>query len=106
MDDLVSRLRTLNFMGPWTEAANVIEHLEEKLRMINQWQPIETAPKDNTLLLLYNKCDDDDLHFIEVGYWETYSGWYGPIPEEGPGWQWDNIGVDPTHWMHIPLGPK
>jgi len=105
MDDLVSRLRTLNFMGPWKEAANVIEDLEEKLRMINQWQPIETAPKDNTPLLLYNKIDDG-LHYIEVGYWETYLCWSGPIPEEGPGWQWNYIGVDPTHWMYMPLGPK
>jgi len=105
MDDLVSRLRSLNFMGPWKEAANVIEDLEEKLRMINQWQPIETAPKDNTPLLLYNKIDDG-LHYIEVGYWETYLCWSGPIPEEGLGWQWNYIGVDPTHWMHIPLEPK
>jgi hypothetical protein len=105
MDDLVSRLRTLNFMGPWTEAADVIEHLEEKLRMINQWQPIETAPKDNTVLLLCNNTDDD-LPFIEVGYWETYKCWTGPIPEEGPGWEWNLIGLDPTHWMYMPLGPK
>jgi len=31
MEDIVSRLRTLNFMGPWAEAADEIERLREAL---------------------------------------------------------------------------
>jgi len=29
MEDIVSRLRALNFMGPWSEAANEIEQLRK-----------------------------------------------------------------------------
>ena len=31
MEDIVSRLRVLNFMGPWSEAADEIERLREAL---------------------------------------------------------------------------
>lgn len=31
MEDIVSRLRALNFMGPWQEAADEIERLREAL---------------------------------------------------------------------------
>jgi hypothetical protein len=30
MEDIVSRLRALNFMGPWSEAADEIERLRNK----------------------------------------------------------------------------
>jgi hypothetical protein len=33
MEDIVSRLRVLNFMGPWQEAADEIERLREALRL-------------------------------------------------------------------------
>jgi len=31
MEDIVSRLRALNFMGPWSEAADEIERLRQVL---------------------------------------------------------------------------
>ena len=34
MEDIVDRLRVLNFMGPWKEAADEIEKLREALREI------------------------------------------------------------------------
>ena len=34
MEDIVDRLRVLNFMGPWKEAADEIERLREALREI------------------------------------------------------------------------
>jgi len=33
-EDIVDRLRVLNFMGPWKEAANEIDRLREALREI------------------------------------------------------------------------
>jgi len=33
-EDIVDRLRVLNFMGPWKEAADEIERLREALREI------------------------------------------------------------------------
>jgi len=37
MEDIVSRLRALNFMGPWSEAADEIERLREALRHMIRW---------------------------------------------------------------------
>jgi len=36
MEDIISRLRVLNFMGPWSEAADEIERLREALRLERQ----------------------------------------------------------------------
>ena len=35
MEDIVDRLRVLNFMGPWKEAANEIERLRKELKESN-----------------------------------------------------------------------
>ena len=37
MEDIVDRLRVLNFMGPWKEAADEIEKLREALRHMIRW---------------------------------------------------------------------
>jgi len=61
----------------------------------NQWQPIETAPKDGTFILLYDK---------NVG---VHQGrWIGsPF---SMGWrQCSNFGMyDATHWMPLPPPPQ
>ncbi len=36
-EDIVDRLRVLNFMGPWKEAADEIENLREALRHMLRW---------------------------------------------------------------------
>lgn len=57
------------------------------------WQPIETAPKDGTKILLGNAqtCAD--------GYWlqEAYAG--------NGAWIWPYIHRNPTHWMPLVLVP-
>jgi len=71
-----------------------------------QWQPIETAPKDGTNILLLI-----DEWAIE-GYWRL-SKW----PSGSP--RWDVIGLpshgcgccsepdpEPTHWMPLPDAPE
>ena len=73
------------------------------------WYPIETAPKDNTMVLLYASDREGD-NWIDTGYWETYLGWQGIPPEEPPeepNWM---SSFDPsftiTHWMPLPEPPK
>ena len=72
-----------------------------------EWQPIETAPK-NEVILLYGEIDphpdDEQLHSKGArrvaGYWDqideawssTTSTWAGP---------W----IKPTHWMPLPPPP-
>lgn len=62
---------------------------------MTDWQPIETAPKDGTPILVW--IDD---HVAEVEWDED--GWIGV---------WEDIssssGDDyPTHWMPLPEPPK
>jgi len=46
--DIVERLRVLNFMGPWKEAADEIERLREALELVviywDEWMDKDTDP--------------------------------------------------------------
>jgi len=56
MEDIVERLRVLNFRGPWQEAADEIERLRKALtdldRGINQWLPTESVIKKSLLKII------------------------------------------------------
>lgn len=59
-----------------------------------EWQPIETAPKDGTLVLLA-KADDPEWpmrcrRFVQ----EPYPHWRGQDAD------------DATHWCELPKGPE
>lgn len=66
------------------------------------WQPIETAPKDGTVIL----TDDGTAKY--ANFWGIYPGWYlcttyGDIPscaDNGYGIS----AVSPIKWMRIPEG--
>ena len=62
------------------------------LVVVFEWQPIETAPRDGTELLLYQQEAG-----IQVSWWghdpdNQDTGWVGSVPE-------------PTHWMPLPEPP-
>jgi hypothetical protein len=62
------------------------------------WQPIDTAPKDGTAILIHPAAGEMRVvHWrIDRGYWSTDS--------------WDDGGYDadmhPTHWMPLPPPPE
>lgn len=71
-----------------------------------QWQPIETAPKDGTniLLLIGGK--------VIQGYWccekwnDAFPGWdVVVLPSHGCGCCGDT-NPEPTHWMPLPKAPE
>jgi hypothetical protein len=65
MEDIVDRLRVLNFMGPWQEAADEIERLREKCKNI---------------MLLLKDCDE---HLDYCGYgdsWERSMAYEKDLP--------------------------
>ncbi|HEY6020195.1 MAG TPA: DUF551 domain-containing protein [Candidatus Paceibacterota bacterium] len=69
---------------------------------MNSWQPIETAPKDGTHILLANKAG------VSEGGWLTdidYGGeWEGQIGMAG-WWRIDCTDYPNTHWMPLPEAP-
>jgi len=67
------------------------------------WQPISTAPMDNTLIILAGK-DPNGEWTVEPGHWETYDFWASD-EEMTPCWNWSEA-TDPTHWMHLPDSPE
>lgn len=73
---------------------------------MSEWQPIETAPKDGTTVLLYREV----VPFKVVGYgrWEDVlgiSGWISYGFHRGGG-DASNLGLAaPTHWMPLPAPP-
>ena len=71
------------------------------------WQPIETAPKDGTQILL---CQEN---------WGPWVGWWGTHDGGRDDWWFLDPSVDsrdklncwlltsgPTHWMPLPEPPK
>lgn len=54
------------------------------------WQPIETAPKDGTWVLLATPKGR-----IADGCFGNYGSWV-----------WPYVMVEPTHWMPLPAPPK
>lgn len=60
------------------------------------WQPIETAPKDGTNILVFGYGDMTVVHWNIYGlYWNLSES--GAYAENGE-WQ-------PTHWMPLPPPP-
>lgn len=89
----------------------VVNHGQRNNDMNIEWQPIKTAPKDETRVLLW--CSDS--RSVECGYWST-SLWVtrpeGSILGAQKG-AWiiyeqrsDTLELNPSHWMPLPEPPK
>lgn len=74
------------------------------------WQPIETAPKDGTEVLVYGQWAGE---IGGKGDFGMFAATYGGPGREYPAHEWDVVGVDgysawvrATHWMPLPAPPK
>ena len=69
------------------------------------WQPIKTAPRDGTPVLIWSP--DASAHGISLAQFIEFEG----DPDDG-GWQdfWSDTSViidaEPTHWMPLPEPPE
>lgn len=77
--------------------------------ILQEWQPIETAPKDERILLLFDTPIFTDIN-VAIGKWKDDR--YASNPR--PYWTHDrerSVGTretrknQPTHWMPLPSGP-
>ena len=84
-------------------------HLEAQLAQVQErmtWQPIDTAPKDGTRVLLWD------------GRCVTCGGFDALLDENFPGKEWQGmarywgsssyfiLSIRPTHWMQMPEPPE
>ena len=69
-----------------------------------EWMPIETAPKDETVVLLY--CPESwDTDGVRVGWWTdswAQGGWFDDEAASGP---LTGLYGMPTHWQPLPSPP-
>lgn len=61
---------------------------------MTEWQPISTAPKDGTTIIIWDK--DHGCMIVEWMYGEWHCSHDGE----------DMYGPEPTHWMPLPAPPK
>jgi hypothetical protein len=100
---------------------------------MSKWQPIETAPKDGTEVLLTGTMNVDGEDYpdhiaaeilasrpIVIGRWLSSSGctaWTDVETSElrrvqvreryhYEGWDMESNGLEPTHWMPLPSPPE
>ena len=75
------------------ELEDFAEALVAELAKENEWQPISTAPKDNTVFLAWRK---HATHPLMVRYEPSYD-WFANYDGEHV--------YDLTHWMPLPKPP-
>lgn len=74
--------------------------------LASQWQPIQTAPKDGTAILLWEQYSTNPF----VGYWQD-GGWNACLEHVEAHGGWDGaiavglIVMPVTHWMPLPPEP-
>ena len=100
IEKLIQEVYELEKCGLWHEQAatvyqkciGVIEELKTKLNQ--QWQTIETAPKDGTRIIGWSQGTEPHCYYFhqtDKQWWIEYA--------DGPGWQ-------PTHWAPMPVKLK
>lgn len=95
-------------------AAKLARDLLAKLPA-QEWQPIETAPKDGTYIILYQPDFKDENTVrqarkpremrISTGFFDYYEkrGWFEF--QSGDGYEYQENQIFPTHWMPLPNPP-
>jgi hypothetical protein len=100
-------LKAYDLEGTWadTEAEEALAaHEADKqagrasAQAVPAWQPIETAPKDGTGILV------SAAGFCHAVEWQEEFDWWAVDDNKlGP---FRLRGAAPTHWMHLPAAPK
>ena len=110
MSDLIRREDALKAIYDALTYANSgqSEFVQQRIRALPAvqfdagWQPIETAPKDGTVILTWGCIHNDggvdmgETPACRTSWWlDVYASWYCEL--------WG--GHEPTHWMPLPAPP-
>lgn len=87
-----------------TDAFTVLQALRSQ-PSVEGWRPIETAPKDGTLIMTW--CVHANAEFCDDAVAEGYAGpviakW---IDHHGGGFTWHGLAGTHTHWQPLPAAP-
>lgn len=74
--------------------------IKERDAQIVAWLPIETAPKDGTLVLLWQKGHPQFVGEYVIDRWWTEAEWANDCERLRP------PECDPTHWQPLPPPPE
>lgn len=105
--------RQAHFSVPKDSFEIIEEAATAYLQSQNQWEPIETAPKDGTEIILGK--DIATVWIVRNGRWVNPDAWVPPDEEDVGGWWCYRNSVvqeilegifEPTHWMPLPNPPK
>ena len=71
---------------------------------MNEWQPIETAPKDGTRILAFFALEENDEYYAQIVIirWSYYKRWESADYGGEIDYEFDS---QPTHWMPLPNPP-
>lgn len=74
--------------------------------LLDQWMPIDSAPKDGTCLLAFipfEWANGEKCSAMDVVAWDARAGfWFHPTP---PNYV-QGCAAQPTHWMPLPPPPS
>lgn len=79
--------------------------------MTDNWQPIETAPKDGTWILVYCPEDTNRGHAVMhtarwMDFYQSAPDWaHGPLDDYFGSYR-EGLPSNPTHWMPLPAPPS
>ena len=111
--DIVERLRRWNRDGIPTaippqmmmrEAADEIERLRQlqaHIQDMTGWRPIESAPRDDTRILVWRPRASEFCPNVGVDRWRMIN-----CKKPYEGWAMSSTVSQPTHWMPLPPPPQ
>ena len=97
-----------NASGLAPSLSRKLERERDELREANQWQTIETAPKDGTIIMLWGKTRDEATMGEWVSDEKQLSDSYGNVMCDPYWMSYDGGFTDEhpcTHWQRLPTAP-
>lgn len=72
--------------------------------MVTTWNPIESAPKDGTVVDLWIAAKDCNFRAPDFKFYNEQ--WVSATNDDLLDFHYGNVGMFPTHWMHRPGVPE